>query len=119
MSRVAIRNTAIIAGIAALVFLSQSTFSTFAISINNVIFVLFVAGMAVFAYQYFKENQLAWLVLSPLQRQAIIGCAIAIGVLMLIGFPLLGPVIGGLGVLGLIVALAGVIVYIVVSSRRL
>jgi hypothetical protein len=119
MSRVAIRNTAIVAGIAALVFLSQTTFSAFAISINQIIFILMIAGLAVFAYQYFKENQLAWLVFKPWQRQALIGCAIAIALLLLVGFPLLGPVIGSLGVLALIIALGVAIFLIIQDSRKL
>ena len=119
MSRVAVRNTAIVAGIAALVFLSQTTFSAFAISINQVIFILMIAGLAVFAYQYFKENQLAWLVFKPWQRQAIIGCAIGLALLFLIGFPLLSPIITPLGVLGLMLVLGVVIALIVKDSRRL
>ncbi len=119
MSRVAIRNSAIVAGIAALVFLSQTTFSAFAISINQVIFILMIAGLAVFAYRYFTENQLAWLVFTPWQRQALIGCAIGLAALFLIGFPLLGPIISPLGVLGVMVALGAAIFLIIRDSRRL
>ena len=35
-------------------------------------------GCAVFAYNYFRQNELAWLVLKPWQRTLIIACGIGI-----------------------------------------
>ena len=39
-----------------------------------IIQVLFVAALIVFGYNYFRQNQLAWLVLKPWQRYVIIAC---------------------------------------------
>ena len=58
----------IIAGIAGIVLVWQEGFGALAISAERIILVLFVAALVVFGYNYFRQNQLAWLVLKPWQR---------------------------------------------------
>ena len=118
IDRTAIRNIAIIMGIAALVFVSQRGFGAVAISLNQIIFVLFVAGIAVFAYRYCKENSLAWMVIPAWQRKAIIACGVGILLLLTVGIPLLSPYITALGVVALAAVLALAIVWMVRESRR-
>ena len=118
MNRTGIRNLVIMLALAGLVFVSQRTFLAFAVSINQIITVLFLVGLAVFAYQYFRANELAWYVIPAWKRKVIIGCGIGIALLVLLGFPLLAPVITSLGVLALIGVLAVVIVWIIRESRR-
>ncbi len=115
---VGVRNFAIIAGIAALVLVSREGFGAVAVSANRIILVLFVAAIAVFAYNYFKQNQLAWLVLKPWQRYVVIAAGVGIALLLVVGFPLLGDRLTPLGVLALIAALVLVIVWVVRESRR-
>src|ERR1019366_7715579 len=99
MNRTGIRNLVIMLALAGLVFVSQRTFLSFAVSINEIITGLFLVGLGVFAYQYFRANELAWYVIPAWQRKVIIGCGIGIALLVLLGFPLLAPVITSLGVL--------------------
>lgn len=115
---VAVRNGAIIAVIAGLVFVSQEGFGGAAFSASLIIQVIFVAAILSFAYNYFRQNQLAWLVLKPWQRNLIIACAVGIALLLLVGFPLLGDRLTPLGVLALIAVLVLVIVWVVRESRR-
>jgi hypothetical protein len=118
MTRTGIRNLVIMLALAGLVFVSQRSFLAVAVSINEIITVLFLVGLAVFAYQYFRANELAWFVIPSWQRKVIILCAIGITVLVLVGFSLLAPVITSLGVLALIAILAVVIIWIIRESRR-
>jgi hypothetical protein len=113
-----VRNIAIVMGIAALVFVSQRGFGAVAVSLNQIIFILFVAGIAVMAYQYFRQNELAWMVIPAWQRKAIVGLGIAILLLLTLGIPLLGPHISALGVIALAAACALAIVWMVRRSRR-
>lgn len=113
-----VRNGAIIAGLAAVVLVWQEGFDAFAVSANRIILVLFVAAIAVFAYNYFKQNQLAWLVLKPWQRYVVIAAGVGIALLLVLGFPLLGDRLTPLGVLALIAVLVLVIVWVVRESRR-
>lgn len=115
---VGVRNFLIIAGIAALVFVSQEGFGITAGSAQLIIQVLFVAAILVFAYNYFRQNELAWLVLKPWQRYVIIACGIGIAVLLIAGFPLLDDRLTPLGVLALIAVLVLIIVWVVRESRR-
>ncbi len=115
---VGVRNFAIIAAIAGLVFVSQEGFGATAGSASLIIQVLFIAAILAFAYNYFRGNQLAWLVLKPWQRYVIIACVIGIVALLVVGFPLLGDRLTPLGVLALIAALVLVIVWVVRESRR-
>jgi Ca2+/Na+ antiporter len=115
---VGVRNFAIIAGIAGLVLVSREGFGAVAVSANRIILVLFVAAIAVFAYNYFKQNQLAWLVLKPWQRAVVIAAGVGIALLLVVGFPLLGDRLTPLGVLALIAVLVLVIVWVVRESRR-
>lgn len=115
---VGVRNFAIIAAIAGLVFVSQEGFGASAYSISLVIQVIFVAALISFAYNYFRQNQLAWLVLKPWQRNIIIACGIGIALLLVVGFPLLSDRLTPLGVVALIAILVLVIVWVVRESRR-
>ena len=118
MNRTGIRNLVIMLALAGLVFVSERTFLTVAISLNRIITVLFLAAIVVFAYQYFRANELAWYVIPSWQRKVIIACGVGIAVLVLVGFQLLAPTITTLGVLALIGVLAVVIVWIIRESRR-
>ncbi len=115
---IAVRNAAIVAAVAGLVFVSQEGFGASANSLGLIIQVIFVAALVSFAYNYFRRNQLAWLVLKPWQRNVVIACTTAIVLLLFLGFPLLGDRLTPLGVLALIAALVLVIVWVVRESRR-
>ena len=68
-------------------FVSQEGFGAIAGSAQLIIQVLFVAALLVFGYNYFRQNQLAWLVLKPWQRYVIIACGIGIAFLLIGGLP--------------------------------
>ncbi len=116
---IGVRNFLIIAGIAGLGVIWQEGFDTLAVGTNQIFLVLFVFGLLGFAYNYFRQNELAWLVLKQWQRTLIIVCGIGIALLVIAGFPLLGDALSPLGVLALIAALVLVIVWVVRESRRL
>ena len=86
---IGVRNFLIIAALAGLVFGSLEGFGATAGSLCLIIQVLFVAALIVFGFNYFKQNELAWLVLKPWQRYVIIACGIGIAFLLIAGFPLL------------------------------
>jgi hypothetical protein len=86
---------------------------------SQVISILFVVAMLAAGVAYFRRNQLAWLVLRPWQRVAIVLAALAIAFLLVAGYPLLADRITPLGFLALIVALGLSIWWIIRSSRRL
>ncbi len=115
---VGVRNAAIVAGLAGLVFVSQEGFGATAGSVSLIIQILFVAAIIAFAYNYFRNNELAWLVMKPWQRYVIIICGVLIAALLIVGFPLLGDRLTPLGVIALIAALVLVIVWVVRESRR-
>ena len=115
---VGVRNFLIIAAIAGLVFVSQEGFGATAVSAELILQVLFVFALIAFAYNYFRQNELAWLVLKPWQRYVIIGCGIGIAFLLIGGFPLLGDRLTPLGVIALIAVLVLIIVWVVRESRR-
>jgi hypothetical protein len=115
---IGVRNFLIIAAVAGLVFISQEGFGATAGSLSLIVQVLFIAAILVFAYNYFRQNQLAWLVLKPWQRYLIIACVIGIVLLLFVGFPLLGDRLTPLGVLALIAVLVLIIVWVVRESRR-
>lgn len=115
---VGVRNFLIIAAIAGLVLVWEEGFGAVAVSAQQIILVLFVAAIAVFGYNYFRQNQLAWLVLRPWQRAVIVAAGVGIAFLLLAGFPLLGDRLTPLGVIALIAALVLVIVWVVRESRR-
>lgn len=119
MNVVAIRNIAIVLAIAGVVFVSETAFGSIAGGIQQIISVLFLAMLAWVAYRYFSANQLTWYVIPRWQRYVLIGCAVAILLLVVVGFPLLGDVISPLGVIALIAALVLVMVWIIRESRRL
>ncbi len=114
---VGVRNGAIIAGIAALAVVWQEGFSAIASAASLIILVIFVFAMAAFGINYFRQNRLAWLILKPWQRVAIIAAAIGIAAIV-IGFPWITSVLTPLGAIALIAALVLLIVWIVRESRR-
>lgn len=114
---VGVRNGAIIAGIAALAVIWQEGFSAIAEATSLIILVLFVAAIAAFGINYFRQNRLAWLILKPWQRIVIIAAAVGIAVVIL-GFPWLSDVLTPLGAIALAAALVLLIVWIVRESRR-
>jgi hypothetical protein len=115
---VGVRNFVIIAAIAALGVVWQRGFDAIAISINQVITVIFVAVMALFAYRYFRENRLAWLVLRPWQRAVIVTAGVAIVALVVL-YPYAAERLTVAGFFALLAALALLIVWVVRESRRL
>lgn len=115
---VGVRNFLIIAGLAGIVFVSQEGFGDLAGSAELILSILFVLAVAAWAYSYFRQNTLAWLVLRPWQRVVVIACAIGIAFLMIAGFPLLGDRLTPLGVIALIAVLVLVIVWVIRESRR-
>lgn len=115
---VGVRNFLIIAGIAGVVLVWEEGFGAIAVSAERIILVLFVAALAVFGYNYFRQNRLAWLVLKTWQKVVIIVAGLGIAFLLIGGFPLLEDRVTPLGVLALIAALALVIVWVVRESRR-
>ena len=114
---VGVRNAAIIAGVAALAVVWQSGFAAIVDATSLIILVLFVAAVAAFGINYFRQNRLAWLILKPWQRFVIIAAGIGIAVLI-IGFPWLADVLTPLGAIALAAALVLLIVWIVRESRR-
>jgi hypothetical protein len=115
---VGVRNFLIIAGIAGVVLVWEEGFGAIAVSAERIILVLFVAALAVFGYNYFRQNRLAWLVLKTWQKVVIIVAGLGIAFLLIGGFPLLEDRLTPLGILALIAALALVIVWVVRESRR-
>ena len=115
---VGVRNFLIIAGIAGIVLVWEEGFGAIAVSAERIILVLFVAALAVFGYNYFRQNRLAWLVLKTWQKVVIIVAGLGIAFLLIGGFPLLEDRLTPLGILALIAALALVIVWVVRESRR-
>jgi hypothetical protein len=115
---VGVRNFLIIAAIAGVGLLWEKGFSAIAISANQIISVLFVAAMAAFAYGYFRQNRLAWLVMKRWQRVVIIVAGAGIAFLVVFGFSLLEDRLSTLGVIALIAALVLLIVWVLRESRR-
>jgi hypothetical protein len=118
VNRIGVRNALIIAAIAAVGVVWQRGFDAIAVSAGQVLTVLFVAAMISFGYSYFRQNQLAWLVLKLWQRVVIVVAALGIAFLLIAGFPLLGDRLTTLGVVALIAVLGLVIVWIIRESRR-
>ena len=118
MNNVIFRNTAIVLALAAVGVVWQRGASGLAFGFSQIILVLFVASIIGFAIQYFREHQLAWLVMRPWQRGVVIGCAAAATLLAVLGFWLLGDVLSPLGVFALIVVCVLVVVWIVKESQR-
>ena len=118
INRTVARNLAIIAAIAAIAVIWSSGFDAIAQGISQIILVIFVFALLAFGYQYFRRNELAWSVISETRRRALIGSAIGIVLLVAIGFPLLSPIIGPLGVIALIAICVAVIAWIIYDSRR-
>jgi len=118
MNWIAVRNFLIIAALAAVGLVWERGFDAIAISASQVITVLFVAAMAAFAYGYFRQNRLAWLVLKPWQRLIVIAAGAGIAFLVIAGFSLFEDRLSPLGVIALIAALVLLIVWVLRESRR-
>lgn len=118
MNWVGIRNFLIIAAIAGVALVWEKGFGSITTSANQIITVIFVAAMIAFAYNYFRNNKLAWLVLKPWMRGLIIVCGLGIAFLIVAGFELFSDRLSPLGVLALIIALALVIVWVLRESRK-
>ena len=115
---IGVRNFLIIAAIAGVALVWEKGFAAIAISANQIITVLFVAALAAFAYGYFRQNRLAWLVLKPWQRIVVIVAGAGIAFLVIFGFSLLGDRLSTVGVIALIAALVLLIVWVLRESRR-
>lgn len=118
MNWIAVRNVLIIGAVAGLALVWEKGFSAITVSANTVITVLFVAAIVAFAYGYFRQNRLAWLVLKPWQRVVVIVAGLGIIFLVLFGFSLLGDRLSPLGVIALIAVLVLLIVWVLRESRR-
>jgi folate-binding protein YgfZ len=79
------RNAIIILGLAALVVVWERAFTVAIATASQVISILFVVAMLAAGVAYFRRNQLAWLVLRPWQRVAIVLAALAIAFLLVAG----------------------------------
>jgi cbb3-type cytochrome oxidase subunit 3 len=115
---VGLRNFLIIAAIAGLAVVWESGFSSLAVSANQIITIIFVVAMIAFAYNYFRQNKLAWLVMKKWMRVTIIVAGLGIAFLIVAGFELFSDRLSPLGVLALIIALALLIVWVLRESRR-
>jgi hypothetical protein len=115
---VGIRNFLIIAAIAGVALVWEKGFSSIAVSANQIITIIFVAAMIAFAYNYFRQNKLAWLVMKPWMRVVIIVAGLGIAFLIVAGFELFSDRLSPLGVLALIIALGLLIVWVLRESRR-
>lgn len=118
MNWVGLRNFLIIAAIAGIALVWEKGFTALAVSANQVITVLFVAAIVAFAYGYFRQNRLAWLVLKPWQRVVVIVAGAGVAFLLVAGFSLLGDRLSSLGVIALIAVLVLIIAWVVRESRR-
>lgn len=118
MSQLALRNLAIVLGLAGLGVVWQQGFSESTGALRQLISLLFIALIAYAVYRYFSSNRLTWYAIPQTQRYVFIACMVAALALLLVGMPLLGSVITPLGVILLIAALVLVMVWIVRESRR-
>ncbi len=118
MSPVAVRNTAIVLGIAALALVWQTGFGVSTFWIQRVIGILFVLLIGWAVYRYFSQNRLAWYAIPRAQRYVFVACLAAVIALLLAG-NLLSPYVGPFGVIVLIAGLVVVMIWIVRESRRL
>ncbi|MFN8110697.1 MAG: hypothetical protein U0Y82_12760 [Thermoleophilia bacterium] len=118
MNRDGVRNLIIVLALAAVVYGLQAKANVVAVSLGQIITVLFLAAVIVFAYHYFREHELAWLVIPSVHRRLIVACAIGIVLLLTVGFPLLAPYITSLGVVALAAALGVAIAWMIRESRR-
>lgn len=115
----ALRNTAIVLGIAALAMLWQHGFGASALVIQRVIGAAFVVLIAFAVYRYFSHNRLAWYAIPPVQRYVFVALLVGAVALLLVGDALIGRWVGPFGQLLLIAAMVVGMVWIVRESRRL
>ncbi len=113
-----LRNAAILVAIAfGFTFLGDGLALTNRL-VSQLIMIALVIGLAIFALQYFRENQLKWLVIKRPLRAVIIGCAALMALLAVAGPTLFGDRLSSGTLLLFEIALGLVIVWIVVDSRR-
>lgn len=116
MSPTTLRNIGIVAALAAVAAVWQGA-SLIAVGLSQIILVLFVFAMLAFGYRYFKDNRLAWLVLSDRQRAIILG-SVGIAVVVILGYPWVAALITPIGAALLIAACVVAIVFTIRESRR-
>lgn len=119
MSPAAVRNLAIILGVAALGVLWQRGFSESTLALQQLISLIFLALIGFAVYRYFSGNRLTWYAIPRPQRVLFVACLAGVLLLLVAGMPLLAPAIGGFGVIMLAAGLVLVMVWIVMESRRL
>ncbi len=114
----ALRNGAILAAVTTLFTLWGDGLDATSTAVNQVALVIFAVVLASLGFRYFRDNRLKWLVIKRPLRVVIIICAAAIVALITVGPWVLGDRVS-LGVIwALAAALALLIVWIVVQSRR-
>ena len=117
---VAVRNVAIIAGIAAVIYALRGLGSDITEAAGRIILVLFVVAIGFFAINYFRQHELAWLVLKPWQRWVVIICGAGIALLVVggLGFEAFRDELSVLGIFALIGVLGLIIAWVIRESRR-
>lgn len=119
MSPTAVRNLAIVLGIAALGVIWRTGFGEAGKAISQAISVLFVVAIGYALYRYFTSNTLTWYAIPRIRRYVFVACGVGLAVVLLFGFPLLQPHVGAFGVVAILTALALTMVWIIQESRRL
>lgn len=120
ISWVAVRNFAIIAAVAGVVFALQDLGTDITSAAGQIVLVLFVVAIGFFALNYFRQHELAWLVLKPWQRWLVIICGAGIAILVVggLGFGAFRDELSVLGIFALIGVLGLVIAWVIRESRR-
>jgi thiol:disulfide interchange protein len=115
---VALRNAAILVVLAfGFTFLGDGLALTNRL-VSQLIMLALVIGLAIFGIQYFRENQLKWLVIKRPLRGVIIVCGVLMAFLAVAGRAVLGDRLSPGTLLLFEIILGLVIVWIVVDSRR-
>ena len=115
---VALRNAAILVVLAfGFTFLGDGLALTNRL-VSQLIMLALVIGLAIFGIQYFRENQLKWLVIKRPLRGVIIVCGVLMALLAVAGRAVLGDRLSPGTLLLFEIILGLVIVWIVVDSRR-
>ena len=115
---VALRNAAILVVLAfGFTFLGDGLALTNRL-VSQLIMLALVIGLAIFGIQYFRENQLKWLVIKRPLRGVIIVCGVLMALLAVAGRAVFGDRLSPGTLLLFEIILGLVIVWIVVDSRR-
>lgn len=113
-----IRNFAILAAVTTLFTFWGDGLDATSTAVNQIALIVFAVGLFGLGYQYFRDNRLKWLVIKQPLRIVIVACAVTIVALIVLGPWLLADYVSLGAVWALAAALALVIVWIVVQSRR-